>query len=86
MYMISNRCYPLDAQSGTIKRVYSRVYSVPLGHYHDAKCFPAKNAEQIRQDGQRRNVRTENRASKLGTRSQISTGFLSYHLCQWTEK
>ena len=60
MYMISNRCYLLDAQSGTFKT----VYSLPLGHYRDAKCFPAKIAEQIRQYGQLRNVRTENRASK----------------------
>lgn len=82
MYMISNTIYLLHAQPRTLKI----LYSVPLGHCRDAKCFPAKIAEQIRQYGQLRNVRTENRASKLGTRSQISTGFLSYHLCQLTEK
>ena len=82
MYMISNIRDLLDAEPQTIKT----VYSVPLGHCRDAKCFPAKIAEQIRQYGQLRNVRTENRASKSGTHSQISTGFLSYHLCQLAEK
>lgn len=83
MYMISNICDLLDAEP-QIK--IKAMYSVPLGHCRDAKCYPAKIAEQTRRYGQLRNVRTENRASKSGTRSQISKGFLSYHLCQLTEK
>lgn len=54
---------------------------VPLGHYHDAKCFPAKIAAQIHRCDQLRNIRTENRASKSVTRSRRSTDFSNSHLC-----
>ena len=58
-----------------------KTQHVPLGHYRDAKCFPAKIAAQIRRCDQLRNIRTENRASKSVTRSRKSTHFLNSHLC-----